>query len=189
MNEDEAIGLAIRERVVASEPYVRVDTGDLRATAHTRMRARRWAAVAGTVALDHVLDVVLIYETPMTVEGLESDCAAWLAMERADVCAHDATTTGALSQYIERAAYPAAESWPTPNDDLLVSPVPASDQWYLHQVKVFNPNGLTVVATEVVHTASSASAAQEWTLTRSALARLASAPTLTFPHPRTAAGR
>jgi hypothetical protein len=76
------------------------------------------------------------------------------------------------------------DGWPTPNDPLLPEPVPAADIWYLHQIKVFNPDGLTVVATELVHTDSAQTAADQWTLTPDQLTRIAADPRLTFPAPK-----
>jgi hypothetical protein len=49
---------------------------------------------------------------------------------------------------------------------------------------VFNPNGLTVVATELVHTDSSAAAENQWTLSSDQLSQIAGDPDLTFPDPR-----
>jgi hypothetical protein len=104
-----------------------------------------------------------------------------LASKLDDVCAAGSTPANAPYQYIERAAYQMDASWPTPNDQSLPEPVPVDQRWYLHQVKVFNSDGLTVVATEVVHSAASTTAASQWTLTQDQLMQIASDPLLTFP--------
>lgn len=145
-----------------------------------RARADRWQARFADGA-SHLVDVILIYEGKATVDSLQGDCSAGLAAKHDDLCEATTTSTGIPAQYIERSAYPMDESWPTPNDPLLPEPVPMADRWYLHQIKVFNPDGLTVVATEVVHTASSATAADQWTMSRGQLTQIATDPALTFP--------
>jgi hypothetical protein len=145
-----------------------------------RIKADRWQARFSDGG-DHLIDIVLIHEGTASIESLQQDCSVGLASRLDDVCAAAKTSTGTPYQYIERAAYQMDESWPTPNDPSLPEPVPADQRWYLHQVKVFNPDGLTVVATEVVHSAASTTAASQWTLTHDQLLQIASDPLLTFP--------
>ena len=145
-----------------------------------RTKADRWQARFSDGA-NHLIDIVLIHEGTATIESLQQDCSVSLASKLDDVCAAAKTSSGIPYQYIERAAYQMDESWPTPNDTSLPEPVPADERWYLHQVKVFNPDGLTVVATEVVHSAASTTAANQWTLTQDHLMQIASDPLLTFP--------
>jgi hypothetical protein len=153
-------------------------------TGAERAEADRWQA-RFTDGADHVVDVVLMWEKPRPLDGARSDCDAGIAAELYDSCRAGTTSAGVPSEYLERAGYPIDDSWPTPNDPQLVKAVPAADRWYLHQLELFNPSGLTVVVTEVVHTASRADAATLWTLTPAALTQIASDPALTYPRPAT----
>ena len=149
-------------------------------TGTDRAQADRWQARL-TDGPDHIIDITLVYVDGSVVETLQKACSTGMELKHYDLCTTSTTAVGNPTQYIERAAYPMEMSWPIPNDPNLTEPVPATDRWYLHQAEVINPDGLLVMATEVVHTPSSTSAAGEWTLTQDQLTQIASDPALSFP--------
>ena len=50
-DEDTRTGLALRDRLTATEPPLTVNPGHLRAASRARLRSRRWAAAGGAIAM------------------------------------------------------------------------------------------------------------------------------------------